>query len=77
MVRFRKTAIAAVALSALVAIGSCLRRLTRHGVAASSEDTMTWAYYAGADRLHADHSRHVQGRQSVSGHDRHGWQKLL
>ena len=48
MARFRKTAIAAVALSALVATsGVAYADYTRHGVAASSEDTMTWGYYGG------------------------------
>ena len=49
MARFRKTAIAAVALSALVPrhIGVAYADHTWHGVAASSEDGMSWGYYGG------------------------------
>ena len=49
MARFRKTAIAAVALSALVATsGVAYADHNRHGVSASSDDSMSWAYYGGA-----------------------------
>jgi hypothetical protein len=46
--RFRKTAIAAVALSALVATsGAAYADHNNHGVAASSARGMKWAYYGG------------------------------
>ena len=49
MARFRKTAIAAVALSALVATsGAAYADHNNHGVAASSARGMKWAHYSGA-----------------------------
>ena len=66
--RYRKTAIAALAVSALLLTPTAAYADHKHrGVSTSSEDRgMTWAYYSGRLTDYTDRRkrRHLQGRQA-------------